>query len=143
VQARVDGHKGQSRPAVCVGYAIEALQDTPGRSGEQATADRGDTDIEHEEIDQRLRGADHVFLWGDKLHDRMVELRTLPSINGLLFDVVPIESLRDVVGQVAHVAPPSVAVVEESGKGVDVCAASSASCNDLVRLYRDVVFGVM
>jgi hypothetical protein len=60
-----------------------------------------------------------------------------------LLCAVPIEALRHIVRQVAHVAAPSVRVIEETREGVDVCPASPATRNNLVILYGHVVLCIM
>jgi hypothetical protein len=62
----------------------------------------------------------------------MVQLGSLPSVDTLLSSSVPVESLRNVIGEVTHVTPPSVALVQKGNIRVDVRPAASASGNDLV-----------
>ena len=69
----------------------------------------------------------HIFLGSNELGNRVVKLRSLPTIHGLLLDTVPVKALRHVVGEVAHVAAPSVPLVEEVRERVDVGSASSTS----------------
>lgn len=88
--------------------------------------------IEQEEVDKWLRRADHVLLRRDKLDYRVVQLVPLPSIHALLGGSVPVEGLGHVIGEVAHITPPPVPVVQESNVGVDVGPASPASRDNLV-----------
>jgi len=73
----------------------------------------------------------------------IMEPDVLPSVHSLLFDTVPIERLWDVIGEVAHVAAPSVRVIQEAGKRVDVGAASPTPGNYTVVLNRNIVFGIV
>ena len=50
----------------------------------------------------------------------MAELGTLPSIARLLGSGIPVEALRDVVGQVTHITAPPVALIEKSDVWVDI-----------------------
>jgi hypothetical protein len=70
-----------------------------------------ETDIEKEEINEGLWWADHVFLGGNKLHDTVVQFCSLPSVYVLLCRLIPIESLRDIVGEITHVATPAVSMI--------------------------------
>jgi hypothetical protein len=79
----------------------------------------------------------------NKLANGIVEFWSLPSVHSLLFDTVPIEWLWDVIGEVTHVAAPSMRVIQEAGERVDVGTASPTPGNDTIVLNRNVVFGVM
>lgn len=56
-------------------------------------------DVDEEDVDGRLRGSDHIFGWRNELDDTMVQLRTRPSVTWLVPDLVPVEELRDFVGE--------------------------------------------
>jgi hypothetical protein len=62
----------------------------------------------------------------------MVQLGSLPSVDTLLGSGIPIESLRNIVGQITHITPPSVSLVQESNIRVDVCSTTSATRDDLI-----------
>lgn len=128
-----DSHESKSRATVGIRNPIEALQYAP-RTGRQKSASNGRiTDIEQEKVHQRLGWANHILLWCDELYHRVVKLWPLPPVNALLCSCIPVKGLRDVVGEVAHVAPPSVSVVQKSNKGVNVCPASSTPRDYLIR----------
>jgi hypothetical protein len=74
--------------------------------------------------------AHHVLSRGDELDDTAVELGPLPPIRRLVRLLVPVEELRDIIGEVAHRTLPSVAALDESDVGVNVGSASTASSDD-------------
>lgn len=67
----------------------------------------------------------------------------LPSIHALLGRRIPIKGLGNIVGKVAHVAAPSVAVIKEGHEWVDVGSTSSAARDYLVLHNRDRIVQVM
>jgi hypothetical protein len=79
----------------------------------------------------------------NKFANGIVELWSLPSVHSLLFDTVPIEWLWDVIGEVAHVAAPSMRVIQEASERVDVGTTSPTPRDDTIVLNRNVVFGIM
>lgn len=71
-------------------------------------------------VETYLWRADHVLLWRHKFTHSVIKLAALPTINALLLGCIPIESLGHVVGQVTHVAAPSMTVIKESYVRIDV-----------------------
>lgn len=143
MQTGVNCKEPESGPSIRIGYPIQALLDAPSTGCEETIHDGGVTDINQEQVDQRLRWANHILLWCHKLHHCMVELRPLRPIRRFLQGRIPIECLRHVVGQIAHITTPAVALVEEGNKGVDVGPATSATRDDLVRNDGDRIFHIV
>lgn len=79
-----------------------------------------------------MRWPNHVLLGSDEFHHGVVELGPFPTIHTPLRGRIPIEGLGNVVGEVAHIAPPSVTVIQESDVGVDVGPAAPTSRDDLI-----------
>jgi hypothetical protein len=143
VQRAVDCHETKPGAAIGVRYPVQALQNASCRSRQKAASNARVAHVEQEEIDQRLRSANHVFLGSNEFAHRVVQFRALPPVHGLLLCAVPIEALRHIVCQVAHVAAPPMRVIQETCEGVDVCPASPATRNNLVVLYGYVVLCIM
>lgn len=142
-QGAVDCHESESGPAVGVGYPVQALQNASRSSRQKSARDASKADVEQKQVNQRLWSANHVFLRRNEFAHRVVELRTLPPVHGLLLRAVPVETLRNVVRQVTHVATPPMRVIQETCERVDVCPASSATCDDLIVLDRDIVLRIV
>jgi hypothetical protein len=143
VQRAVDGHESKPGAAIGVRYPVQALQNASCRSRQETARHARVAHIEQEEVDQRLRSANHVLLGSNEFADRVVQLRALPPVHGLLLCAVPIEALRHIVRQVAHVAAPPMRVVQETCEGVDVCPAAPATRNNLVVLNGHIILGIV
>lgn len=127
MKAGIHGHKAQPGPAIRVRDPVKALLDAPCGRSQEAVGNRSIAHINQEEVDKRLRWPDHIFLRCDKLNDRMVEFRPQSPVRGLLRSAIPIEGLRYIVGQAAHIATPAVAIIHECDEWVDVGSAAPAS----------------
>ena len=149
VQVGVDGNQGDLGPVVFVGYAVERFKNRPCGSSDHPWTRREmsvscfftfprerslptavDGSIRHvneEDVSERLGRSDHVLCWRYKVHDRMIEFRSLPPIRRLIVCLIPIEQLRDLIAQVTHAAFPSVSVFQESDVGVDVRSATTTA----------------
>jgi len=73
----------------------------------------------------------------------MIKLRSLPSVDALLRSRIPVKGLWNIIRQIAHVTPPSVAVVKEGDIGIDIGPTPSATGNDLILNDRDWVVNIM
>jgi hypothetical protein len=69
----------------------------------------------------------HVLGGRNELDHTVVELCPLPSISRLVLTLVPVEKLRNVVGESTHAALPPVASLDECDIRVDVGPAAPAS----------------
>jgi hypothetical protein len=143
VQRAVDCHESKPGTAIGVRYPIQALQNASCRGRQKTARHARVAHIEQEEVDQRLRSANHVLLRSNEFADRVVQLRALPPVHRLLLCAVPIEALRHIVRQVAHVAAPPMRVVQETCEGVDVCPAPPATRNDLVVLNGHIILRIV
>jgi hypothetical protein len=92
----------------------------------------GIRNVDQEDVNWRLRCANHVFGRGDKIDDGIVEFRSSPSVGWLVGLLVPVEELRDVVGQGAHAALPPVAAFDKGHVRVDVGSAAAAASNHAI-----------
>ena len=143
MEARVHGHEAQPGPSVRVGDAVEALLDAARAGGQQAIGDRGVAHVDQEEVDERLRGADHVFLRRHELHHGLVQIGSQRAIGRFLHGGVPVKRLGHVVGEVAHVAAPAMAMVKEGDEGIDIGSAATAARDDLIGDDGDGVLGIV
>lgn len=143
MQAGVYGNETQASPAIGIRYSVEAIEDGSGTGGEEASGDSSIAHVEEEQVNQRLRRAHHVLLRRNKLDNGIVELVASPTVSASLRSSIPIESLGDIVRQVAHVATPTVSMVQEGNKRVDVCSAASATRDDLVLYHGNRVLTIV
>jgi len=85
-------------------------------------------DVNHKDVDRRLRRTNHVLLRSHELNGTSCELWALLDI---LPDVVPVKRavvlVRDVVQGTTNVAPPPAASVREGHERVDVGTAVAAA----------------
>jgi hypothetical protein len=68
----------------------------------------------------------------NEFHNGMIKFRSLPSVNAFLRSCIPIEGLRNIIRQIAHIASPPVPVVKEGNIGIDIGPTPSATGNDLI-----------
>jgi len=104
-------HESDACPTVCIWYPAEGLLDDPGDDSEKSAVHCSLGTVQENVVAQRLWRADHVFLGCNELGHCVVQLGSLPAVDALLLCCIPIECLGDIVGQVAHVAPPPVPMV--------------------------------
>ena len=121
---------------------INFSQGTPKNEIPRTGLDCSVADIDQEHVNRWLRGSDHIFSRGDELHDRVIQLRTSPSISRLVPLLVPIKHLRDLVGHRTHATPPTVPIVNELNERVNVCSASPTPRNDRISDKRDLFFAL-
>jgi len=120
MQTRVNGNKSQSCPSICVWDSIKTFADTSRAGCKKTTGDGCIAHIYEEEVYEGLRRPNHVLLWCHKFYHSMIQIRPLPPIQALLSSSIPVESLRHVVGEIAHVTSPTMSMIKERHKRIDI-----------------------
>src|SRR5437016_14681285 len=120
MQARVNSNKSESCPSIRIRNSIKTFTDTSRAGCKKATGDRCIAHIYEEEVHEWLRRPNHVLLWCHKFYHSMIQIRPLPPIQALLSSSIPVESLRHVVREIAHVTSPTMSMIKERHKRIDI-----------------------
>jgi hypothetical protein len=111
---------------------INFSRGTPENENPRTRLDCSMADIDQEHVHSWLRRSNHILSGSDELHNRVIQLRTGPSVSRLAPLLVPIKQLRDLVGHRTHATPPTVSVVNKLDERVDVRSASPTPGNNRI-----------
>lgn len=119
---------------------INFSRGTPKNGIPRTGLDCSVADIDQEHVYRWLRRSNHILGGSDEFNNRVIQLGTSPPISRLAPLLVPIEHLRNLVGHRTHATPPTISVVDELDKRVDVRSASPTPGNNRIGDKRNLFF---